>query len=158
MDKTPLIGLDFVLTKMDYTDFDRNAVTQQLGLTPSETCAPRLSKGKINTDTPSSALEGITILPADTPPYQMLLHANWCLGMPKEASYTIDAPLQKLEQCLSEKRSAIMAVCKKYNLGVQLIIQVHALSNNLPELSLSKEHLAFWSSIGASIDFCLYLD
>lgn len=162
MDMIPKIRPVFLLTKNDSTDFDRDAVTQRLCITPTRTSAPTLSKGKLNCDVDICEVEreltGITILPAAAPPYQMLKHAYWSVELPKIETWSLDEPLRQLEQILRGKEYEILDACKKYNLFADLIIRVFAESNSMPELTLSSKSVSFWASMGVSIGFDFYLD
>lgn len=154
--------LIFILTKNDSTDFDRDAVTQRLGIMPSEATAPTLSKGRLNCDADICEIErelsGITILPAPSPPYQMLKHAYWSVESPKIECWGLEEPLQQLEQILLGKESEVLHVCKEYNLSADLIVRVFAESNNMPELTIPSSSVSFWASMGVSIGFDFYLD
>lgn len=162
MDKIPQIRLVFILTKNDSTDFDRDAVTQRLCIMPSKATAPTLSKGRLNCDMDIGEIEndlsGITILPASSPPYQMLKHAYWSFELPKIECWGLDEPLQQLEQILLGKESEVLRVCKEYNLSADLIVRVFAESNNMPELTIPNNSVSFWASMGVSIGFDFYLD
>lgn len=162
MEITPRIRPVFLLTKNDSHDFNRDFVTQRLCIIPSETCAPALSKGTINCTTNiydvEKELSGITILPATSPPYQVLKHANWSIELPKIESWNLDEPLHQLEQILHGKESEILQICKEYNLSADLIVRVFAESNNMPELTIPSSSVSFWASMGVSIGFDFYLD
>ena len=162
MDNIPQIRLIFILTKNDSTDFDRDAVTQHLCIMPSKAAAPTLSKGRLSCDADICEIErelsGITILPASSPPYQMLKHAYWSVELPKIECWGLDKPLQQLEQILLGKESEVLHVCKEYNLSADLIVRVFAESNNMPELTIPSSSVSFWASIGVSIGFDFYLD
>ena len=47
MKQTPQIRLVFTLTKRDGTDFERDAVTRGLGISPTRSCPPTPGKGKV---------------------------------------------------------------------------------------------------------------
>ena len=157
MDKTPKIHPLFIFTKMDSGDFDRDAVTQQLCIVPSETNGPCLSKGMVSCETNiqemSNELSGITIIPATKSPYRLLKHAYWCFELPEESSWSVNESVQRLESVLKEKVSTICDCCRNYNLKVDLIIRISTKPNIMPELFISNESILFWASIGASISF-----
>lgn len=162
MNNIPQIRLIFVLTKNDCTDFDRDAVTQRLCIIPSKSSAPILSKGRLSCDADIREIErelsGLTILPATSPPYQMLKHAYWSVELPKIKCWGLDVPLQQLEQIFCGKETKVQDVCKDYDLSADLIIRVFAGSNNMPDLTISSKSISFWASMGASIGFDFYLD
>lgn len=162
MANQPQIKLIFILTKNDSTDFDRDAVTRRLCIMPSKATAPTLSKGRLNCDADiyeiQRELSGITILPAPSPPYQMLKHAYWCVEWPKIECWGLDEPLQQLEQILLGKESEVLYVCKRFNLSADLIVRVFAESNNMPELRIPSNSVSYWASMGVSIGFDFRLD
>lgn len=162
MENIPQIRLIFLLTKNDSTDFDRNSVSRRLCIIPSKESAPTLSKGRLSCDSDIREIErelsGITILPATSPPYQMLKHAYWSIELPKIECWGLDEPLQHLEQILSGKESEITNICKEYNLSADLIVRVFAESNNMPELTIPRSSVSFWASMGVAVGFDFYLN
>lgn len=162
MNSMPQIRLVFVLTKKDCNDFNRESVTRRLGILPSKTSAPTISKGRLSCDVDIYEIEedlsGISILPAEAPPYRMMKHAFWSIETPKIECWGLDKPLKRIEQILVGKEAELLLVCKDYNLSADLIVRVFAESNNMPELAISNDSLTFWTSLGASIGFDFYLD
>ena len=159
---TPKIRPIFLLTKKNADDFDRNYVTQLLHVIPTKSNAPTLSKGKIMCDsdihTVEKELTGITIIRDSSPPYRLLKHACWGIELPKIESWSLDEPLQQLEQIFFGKESEVLHVCSEYNLSADLIVRVFAESNNMPELTIPSSSVSFWASMGVSIGFDFYLD
>lgn len=162
MKNIPKIRLLFLLTKKDCADFDRDDVTQRLCIIPSKASAPTLSKGRLSCDADIREIEreisGLTILPAASPPYQMLKHAYWSVELPKIECWELDEPLQKLEHILLGKESEVLHVCEDYNLSADLIVRVFAESNNMPDITIPCSSVSFWASMGVSIGFDFYLD
>ena len=162
MENIPKIRLTFLLTKKDIADFDRESVTQRLHITPTDTAAPTLSKGKLISEANFCEIEkelpGITVLPATSPPYQMLKHAYWCVELPPIECWNLVEPLQQLEQLLTGKKSELLCMCKEYNLSASTVVCVYAETSNMPELIIPNKSLSFFSSIDSSIVFDFYLD
>lgn len=162
MENTPQIRLIFTLTKNDSNDFDRDDVTRRLGITPSKTSEPIVSKGKIFCESDIHEVEcelpGITILPTEKLPYQMLLHAHWSVELPKIKCWELSEPLEQLEKLFMGKELDVLNVCKEYNLSADMIVRVFAESNNMPELRVDYSSLSFWASMGVSLNFDFYLD
>ena len=154
--------LIFILAKNDGTDFDRDAVTHRLCIMPSETTAPTLSKGRLNCDEDICEIErelsGITILPAPSPPYQMIKHAYWSVETPQNECWELEESLRQMEQILLGKESEVLHVCKEYNLSADLIIRIFAESNNMPKLTIPNSSVSFWASMGVSLGFDFHLD
>jgi len=161
-DYVPQIRPIFSLTKKDVEDFDRDAVTHRLAIVPSETSEPKLSKGTVNCGSNiqeiSNEFIGLTILPAPSPPYQMMKHAHWSIQLPKIECWDLEEPLQKIEQILCGAEMEVRNVCEEYHLRADLILRVFAESNNMPELTIPSSSVSFWASMGVSIGFDFYLD
>lgn len=162
MSNIPQIRLIFLLTKNDCADFDRDAVTHCLGIMPSTSTAPTVSKGKLNSFSEIHELEhelsGFTILPAQSPPYKMIKHACWSIELPKLECWDLEEPLQRMEQILSGKENKVLSVCKEYNLSADLLVRIFAESNCMPDLTIPSSSVSFWASMGVSIGFDFYLD
>lgn len=124
----PQIRLVFILSKNDSTDFDWDSVTQRLCITPSKASAPTLCNGRLYSDADICEVErelpGLTILPASSPPYQVLKHAYWSIELPKIECWELDKPLRQLEQILLGKGPEVLHICKDYNLSANLIVRV----------------------------------
>ena len=73
MKQTPQIRLVFTLTKRDGTDFERDAVTRGLGISPTMSCAPTPGKGKVQhcgkeiREPDEQVLPGFTVLGVGMP-------------------------------------------------------------------------------------------
>lgn len=160
MNVIPKIKLVFVLTKNDSADFDRTKITQCLDILPTTTAGPTVSKGSLNSSLSVEQLEkelpGLSII-TSSQPYKILKHAHWSLEMPVIECSGIEEPLDNLKRLLYGKEFAILALCKNYNLSADLIVRVYAESNNMPDISISKDNIAFLSATEMSItfDFCL---
>ena len=164
MKQTPQIRLVFTLTKRDGTDFERDAVTRGLGISPTMSCPPTPGKGKVQhcgkeiREPDEQVLPGFTVLPAEALPYPTLRHAYWSAELPKMDCRALDEPLQQLEQMLCGKEAEVRRLCEEYNLYADLTVRVFAASNDLPELVLPDGSVAFWASVGAAVSFDFYLD
>ncbi len=162
MSNIPQIRLIFLLTKNDCADFDRDAVTHFLGIMPSISTAPTVSKGRLNSVAEIHELEqelsGFTILPAQSPPYKMIKHACWSVDLDKMECWDLEEPLQKMEQLFSGKENKVLSVCKEYNLSADLLVRIFAETNCMPELTIPSGSVSFWASMGVSIGFDFYLN
>ena len=164
MKQTPQIRLVFALTRRDRADFDRNAVTRGLGISPTRSCPPTSGKGKVQHcgreihEPDEQVLPGFTVLPAEAPPYPTLRHAYWSAELPKMDCRALDEPLQQFEKMLRGKEAEVRRLCEEYDLYADLSVRVFAASNDLPELVLPDSSVAFWASVGAAVSFDFYLD
>ena len=158
----PQIRPIFSLTNKDVEDFDRDAVTRRLAISPSETSEPKLSKGTVNCGPNiqeiSKEFIGLSILPAPAPPYQMIKQAQWTIELPKIKGWDLEKPLQEIEQILDGTGTEVRSICDEYNLRADLILRVFAESSNMPELTIPSSSVSFWASMGVSIGFDFYLD
>lgn len=156
MQRTPQISAIFCLTKKDANDFDREAVTQRLKVTPTETCGPTVSPGRLlNRNESMYDLPGLTPVGQDG---RFVKHAFWSVDIPKISCWSIDEPLQKLESIFNGRESLVRTTCLQNDLCAKLIIRIFADSDHMPEVTLSSKSLLFWASMGADIDFDFYLD
>lgn len=158
----PEIGSVFILTKKDSTDFDRNVVSRRLGIIPTKTCPPTVSPGKLLSEIDPTEFQweysGLTVLPADAPPYTIIKNAFWSLELPRMHSWDVADPLHRLEELLEGREKEVALLCKEYDLTAELILRVYAESNDLPVMALPSESVSFWSKMGAGMQFDLYLD
>lgn len=120
MRQTPQIRLVFTLTKRDGIDFERDAVTRGLGISPTRSCPPTPGKGKVQhcgkeiREPDEQVLPGFTVLPAEAPPYPTLRHACWSSELPKMDCRALDEPLQQFEQMLRGKEAEVRRLCEEY--------------------------------------------
>lgn len=149
MKRTPQISSIFCLTKGDANDFEREAITRQLRVTPTETCGPMVSPGRIiNGDGAMYDLPGLTPVGHDG---RFVKHAFWSVDIPKISCWSIDEPLQK--SIFNGRESFVRTACLQNDLCAKLIIRIFADANNMPEVTLSSKSILFWASMGADIDF-----
>ncbi len=152
----------FSLIKTDTADFDRSDVSRRLSLTPSSTKGPEMSKGQLFS-VPDSCdgnviFPGLSFLPANNPPYQIVKHAFWRIELPKIESRSVDMPLHCMEEILCGKEAVITQLYKDYELFSMLTLRVYANTDNIPVLSIPSRSMVFWGSIATSIDIDLLLD
>lgn len=83
---------------------------------------------------------------------------GWLLETKKEECKAVSIQLNKLQKILSSKLDVIEKLCKKYFLETSITIVVEMEAGDGPELILSKDNVAFLSSINAEIGFDLYID
>lgn len=162
MEKTPSIRVIFNLVKKDRKDFDRDAISQSLGLKPSLSSGPKLGKGALRSIpddcTAGVSLCGVSFIPSDDPPFQMVKHALWRIELPETESWSIDEPIHKMEEILRGKEEQILLLCREYNLFSNLRIQIHADPDTLPVLSIPGDSVKFWGELSTFIDLdlCAY--
>ena len=119
MKQTPQIRLVFALTRRDRADFDRDAVTRGLGISPTRSCPPTSGKGKVQHcgreihEPDEQVLSGFTVLPAEAPPYPTLRHAYWSAELPKMDCRALDEPLQQFEKMLRGKEAEVRRLCEE---------------------------------------------
>ena len=160
MKKTPIIKVEFCLIKKNEFDFDRESVSRMLGIIPTSSCPPKISKGKVcvdNSEETEKHLKGMTIIKSTQKPYKMIIHANWCVEFSVEC-YSLETALDKLKKILHKKENLLVNLCREQDLFVDLIFRIYTSPDNIPELSLSEEDISYVNSMGASISFDLQLD
>lgn len=159
MERIPEIKASFSLIKKDGADFDREAVSRLLDLTPTCSQPPEPGKGLLYADgpEPGADLPGPTVLPADRPPYAYLKNAAWELELPREKSWSARETLRALAGRLAGKSGQVRALCEAFDLFA-LELTLYADANTLPEVGLSSRDMAFWAEMGAEVRFAFYLD
>lgn len=158
---TPRFKIEFCLIKNDGVDFDRDEVSNRLGISPTETAPPTLSRGRLYCDdlaTAKEELRGLTILSSDAPPYEFLKNAFWCVELNTGEGRSICEPLKELESLIAGSVDEIPKVCSDFGLFAEVILRIYCESNELPEMELPADVLSFFANIGASISFDLQLD
>ena len=160
MERIPEIKASFSLMKRDGVDFDREAVSRLLDLTPTCSRPPEPGKGLLYADgsEPGADLPGLTVLPAERPPYAYLKNAAWELELPKEKSWSAQETLRTLADRLEGRSGQVRALCEAFDLFALVELTLYADASTLPEVGLSCEDLAFWAEMGAEVNFAFYLD
>lgn len=82
----------------------------------------------------------------------------WELQMGKEECRAVSIQLDKLQDSLYSKVEIIKELSKKYLLETSITVVIEMETGDGPEMVLSKENIAFLSSINAEIGFDLYID
>ena len=145
--------IDFSLTKNDMNDFNREKVSELLGITPSRSEGPRLSKGNLRCDSlanATDAIRGITILPSETEMHRYVMHACWEVVISHIEAQNFEDALALLKDILGGTVSTVLDLCKDFNLFAEIVLHVYTKKNNLPDTFLSSETIAFLSSLNAS--------
>ena len=109
MKKTPIIKVEFCLIKKNEFDFDRESVSRMLGIIPTSSCPPKISKGKVcvdNSEETEKHLKGMTIIKSTQKPYKMIIHANWCVEFSVEC-YSLETALDKLKKYCTKKKTCL---------------------------------------------------
>lgn len=115
MKQTPQIRLVFTLTKRDGTDFERDAVTRGLGISPTRSCPPTPGKGKVQhcgkeiREPDEQVLPGFTVLPAEAPPYPTLRTHTGAQNCRKWTAGPWMSRCSSLSKCCAGKRRKFVA-------------------------------------------------
>ena len=161
MKKETIFKIVFSLIKSDTSDFDREAVTRALNISPTENAAPRLSKGRAcakDTIGNENATPGLTFINTGEATSRIMIHASWSVELPPVASLSVDEPLNKLADMLSGKKDEINRLCNDYGLFSDITVTVYSGYDCLPEMCISNKNVSFCASVNASLNFDLILD
>lgn len=159
MERTPLIKVDFLLTKKDEFDFDREKISQMLQITPSRSSSSVLSRGTVRCDdnhTNKDSIKGLTIVKEGKQPYSLIINAFWGKEITVKARSIEDA-MSKLKEELFGKEKLIVDICNGYNLFASVIFRICVADETLPEIALSKESIDYLCSLGVCVDFDIQL-
>ena len=160
MERVPEIKIEFSLEKLDAEEMNWQTVTDRLGILPTQSSQPRLTKG--TTARPWAKAEqeelNLTLVPAGTEGYRVLVHACWTVTLPKVETWALEAPMAQMRKRFFGKAAAVRALCEEYDLAALLTVHIYADANTMPEVELSEADMAFWSSMGAKVRFDFALD
>lgn len=132
--KLPLIGVNFFVDDMDDQDFDIDEVTAKLGLEPTETQK-------------QTVLKNGTVKPS-----------YWLLALPKVEALSIDDRLNEMRLMLIGKKNVIKELCESRGLCATFEVTITADSDELPEIYITSDFLAFAGELNADIGIAMYLD
>lgn len=134
MENTPSINIIFSVERADYLDFDRNFVTETLGIEPS------ISRGY-------AALKNGGFKPA-----------QWCFTLENITAWSIQEALDKLETVFSGKQTKVLNLQQNLGLESAVTIGIHCPSCDRPELYISSESMEFWGRMKTAVGIDLYID
>jgi Zn-dependent M16 (insulinase) family peptidase len=114
--------------------FDLDLITEKIGITPTKT------RRKEECPVTATAI------------------TYWRLSTEKETCTAVSYAIEDLIGKLAGKEIIIKEVCNKNNLRTSFNIVIEMISNDGPELVLTREIVSFMSFLDAEIDFDLYVD
>lgn len=160
MERIPEIKLEFFLEKLDAEEMEWQAVTDRLGIQPAKRTQPRMSKGTTARPFTKAELETFRFsqAAAGEAGYHILLHAAWSVTLPKMKTWALEEPMAQMRKRFWGKGSDVRALCAEYRLAASLTVHIYADTNTMPEVELSESDMAFWSSMGATVNFDFALD
>lgn len=130
----PKIGVKFFITGEDHKDFDLDEVTAKLGIEPTRT-----QKQEV--------LRNGTVKPT-----------YWLFALPKVEALAIDDRMNEMRLLLSGKESAINELCEIRGLSADFEVNITAASDELPEIYITSDFLAFAGESNADLGIAMYLD
>lgn len=130
----PKIGVKFFITGEDHKDFDLDEVTAKLGIEPTRT-----QKQEV--------LRNGTVKPT-----------YWFFALPKVEALAIDDRMNEMRLLLSGKESAINELCEIRGLSADFEVNITAASDELPEIYITSDFLAFAGELNADLGIAMYLD
>lgn len=150
-----MVKITLSLNKNDQYDFDRQYIGELLGVTPTDSKAPEISKGKIycgNSENISSDYN-ITVIKCENPPYRFIKHAFW--SYETDYNHDFETCMEKIKNIVGDKAKTLNEICIKNNLSAQLEVKIYKRTKSNSYYSLKKEDVDFVASIGATIGFNL---
>ena len=141
MDKTNVKA--YFSVKAD--DFSIEDFTNVLGIKPTRT----YKKGEVikSKSNPNVATTGT----------HYRLHTSWELGTDYEESYDINKQLSFVLGQLEGKEEELNQLKKKYDLTYRFVLVIQIENNETPAMYLDSIFIHFADSIGAEVDFDLYI-
>lgn len=158
MKESPVIKVEFLLTKKDEFDFDRDEVSRLLNILPSMTSPPRLSQGVVYCDDErnNDTFSGLTMVKTSEKTYSLIINAFWSKEIVVEEGALEDA-VCKLKEKLFDKEKLITEICRNNSLFVSIVFRIYVTNENLPEMSFSRESINYFNLLEACIDIDLQL-
>lgn len=132
--KLPLIGVKLFITGEDYKDFDLDEVTVKLQIEPTRTQKQTILKNG-------------TVKPT-----------YWFLALPKIEALGIDDRLNEMRLMLKGKENIIRELCESRGLCATFEVTITTVSDELPEMYITSEFLAFAGELNADVGIAMYLD
>lgn len=132
--KLPLIGVKLFITGEDYKDFDLDEVTAKLEIEPVRTQKQEILKNG-------------TVKPT-----------YWLFALPKVEALSIDDRMNEMRLMLIEKKNVIKELCESRGLCATFEVTITADSDELPEIYITSDFLAFAGELNADIGIAMYLD
>ena len=132
--KLPLIGVKLFITGEDYKDFDLDEVTAKLEIEPVRTQKQEILKNG-------------TVKPT-----------YWLFALPKVEALSIDDRMNEMRLMLIEKKNVIKELCESRGLCATFEVTITTASDELPEMYITSEFLAFAGKLNADIGIAMYLD
>ena len=152
-----ILKITLNLNKNDQYDFDRQAIGELLGVTPTASNAPEISKGKIRYDNDENITTdyNITVINCEKPPYRFIKHAFW--SYETNCTNDFETCMAEIKSIVGNKTKVLNEICSKNNLSVQLEITIYECTKSNSYYLLEKDDVDFVASIGATIGFNLCL-
>ena len=132
--KLPLIGVKLFITGEDYKDFHLDEVTVKLQI-------------ETNRTQKQTILKNGTVKPT-----------YWFLALPKIEALGIDDRLNEMRLMLKGKENIIRELCESRGLCATFEVTITTASDELPEMYITSEFLAFAGKLNADIGIAMYLD
>jgi hypothetical protein len=85
------------------------------------------------------------------------LHTSWELGTDYEESLDINEQLNSVLSQLEDKAEELNRLKRKYDLAYRFVIVIQIENNEKPAMYLDRRFIHFADSIGAEVDFDLYV-
>ena len=73
-------------------------------------------------------------------------------------TWALEEPMAQMRKRFWGKGSDVRALCAEYRLAASLTVHIYTDANTMPEVELSESDMAFWSSMGATVNFDFALD
>ncbi len=130
----PKIGVKFFITGEDHKDFDLDEVTAKLGIEPTRTQKQEvLRNGTVKA-------------------------TYWLFALPKVEALSIDDRMNEMRLILSGKKDIIKQLCESRGLCATFEVNITAASDELPEIYITSDFLAFAGELNADLGIAMYLD
>ena len=81
----------------------------------------------------------------------------WAIETEYEETWDINTALEKVVCVLRNKVDTLVKIKEMYDADIFFVVVVDIVDGDIPVMSLSNEMVSFMASLGARIDFCIYI-
>lgn len=81
----------------------------------------------------------------------------WAIWTEYEETGDVNTALDKIIHLLQNKVSVLVKIKEMYNADISFVFAVNIVDGDSPAMSLSSETVRFIATLGARVDFCVYV-
>ena len=95
--------------------------------------------------------------PVENMKSQKRKNSLWAIETEYEETWDLDAVLGGVISMLQNKVDTLVKIKEMYNADISFVAVANIVDGDTPAMSLSSEMVSFIASLGARVDFCIYV-